>query len=294
MTTTAADLDRAIPDVDWKAFPPGTVRDVFHAPSGPLARLRLGPASGGPPRGRIVLVPGVAGSKEDFVRMFPILAGAGYLVESFDISGHYESVDAGPANLDPPRAHYDYPLFVGDLIAVLEDGEPAHVLGYSFAAVVVELALVERPDLFHSITLMSAPPAVGQVFRGVKHIGPISDMSPHRAAGLILWGIRYNLNRTPPKRIEFVRERMAVTPRSCIDDVVGLMMATPDLVADVAATAVPKLIAVGESDLWPLAQHRDYAARIGAEVAVYPTGHAPCETTPHQLARDMLELMSRE
>lgn len=288
MTTTAADLDRAIPDVDWKLFPPGTVRDVFDAPSGPLARLRLGR----PDRGRIVLVPGVAGSKEDFVRMFPILADAGYLVESFDIAGHYESVDAGPSRLDPPREHYDFPLYVNDLIAVLEDGGPAHVLGYSFAAVVAELALVARPDLFLSLTLMSAPPAVGQVFRGVKHIGPISDMSPHRAAGLILWGIRYNLNRTPPRRIEFVRERLGITPRACIDDVVGLMMTTPDMVHAVAATGIPKLIAVGEHDLWPLAQHREYAARIGAQVAVYPTGHAPCETTPHQLARDMLELMA--
>ncbi|WP_127819878.1 alpha/beta fold hydrolase [Microbacterium sp. CPCC 204701] len=290
MTTIddALQRDLAIPDLDWHVFPPATERDVFEAPSGSLARVRLGD----PGAPRVVLVPGVVGSKEDFVLMFPLFAAAGYRVESYDLAGHYESVDAGPANLDPPRASYDYRLFVDDLVAILEDGGPAHVLGYSFAGLVTELALVERPDLFRSLTLMSAPPATGQVFRGVKHIGPISDMPPHRAAGLILWGIRYNLNRTPPGRIAFVRERLGVTSRACIDDVVALMMAMPDVADEVAAVDVPKLIAVGEQDLWPQAQHDAYATRIGARVAIYPTGHAPCETTPHQLAHDMLRLFA--
>lgn len=286
------ELDRSIPDIDWRVFPEGTERDVFASPSGPLARVRLGDVDAP----RVVLVPGVAGSKEDFVLLFPLLAAAGYRVESYDISGHWESAAAGPANLDPPRDHYDHALYVDELVAILEDGgRPAHVLGYSFAGLVAELALVARPDLFLSLTLMSAPPATGQVFRGVKHIGPISDMPPHRAAGLILWGIRYNLNRTPPRRIAFVRDRLAVTGRSCIDDVVALMMTMPDVEADVAAVDVPKLIAVGEKDLWPESQHRAYAARIGATVATYPTGHAPCETAPHQLARDLVALFrSRE
>lgn len=290
MTTIddALERDQALADLDWHVFPPGTERDVFAAPSGGLARVRLGDPAGE----RVVLVPGVAGSKEDFVLLFPLLAAAGCRVESYDLAGHYESVDAGPGHLDPPRAAYDYRLFVDDLVAILEDGPPAHVLGYSFAGLVTELALVERPELFRSLTLMSAPPATGQVFRGVKHIGPISDMPPHRAAGLILWGIRYNLNRTPPGRIAFVRERLGVTSRRCIDDVVALMMAMPDVADDVAATEVPKLIAVGEHDLWPQAQHDAYAARIGARVATYPTGHAPCETAPHQLARDMLRLFA--
>ncbi|WP_345802090.1 alpha/beta fold hydrolase [Microbacterium sp. AZCO] len=281
--------DRAIPDIDWTVFPEGTVRDDFDAPSGGLARVRMGDAAGP----RVVLVSGVAGSKEDFIRIFPLFASAGFRVESFDLAGHYESIDAGPENLSPPREHYDYRLFLDDLIAILEDGPtPAHVLGYSFAGLLAELALVERPDLFASLTLMSAPPATGQVFRGVKHIGPISDMPPHRAAGLILWGIRYNLNRTPPRRIAFVRERMASTRRAAIDDVVALMMAMPDIAAQVAGIGIPKLIAVGEQDLWPTAQHAEYAERIGARLAVYPTGHAPCETAPHQLVRDMLALFA--
>ena len=281
--------DRDIPDIDWRVFPDGTECDTFAAPSGGLARVRLGSAEAP----RVLLVSGVAGSKEDFVRLFPLFAAAGYRVESYDLAGQYQSAGAGPQNLDPPREHYDYRLFLDDLIAVLEDGAgPVHVLGYSFAGLLAELALAERPELFASLTLMAAPPATGQVFRGVKHIGPISDMPPHRAAGLILWGIRYNLNRTPPLRIQFVRERMTVTGRPVIDDVVALMMTMPDIADDVARVGIPKLIAVGEQDLWPTEQHAAYAERIGARMTVYPTGHAPCETAPHQLVRDMIALFT--
>lgn len=284
-------LDEALDDVDWREFPGGTMRDMFHAPSGRLSRVRIPAASGASGAPRVVLVPGVAGSKEDFVLLFPLLAAAGFRVESFDLAGHWESEDAGPEHLDPPRERYDNQLFLDDLVAILEDDPvPAHVLGYSFAGIVAQQALVERPGLFRSLTLMSAPPTAGQVFRTVKRIGPLSDMAPQRAAGLILWGLRYNLNRMPEHRIAFVRERMLRTRRESVNDIVALMMSAPDLADQVAAAPIPKLVAVGERDMWPLDQHAEYAERIGARLAVYPTGHNPCEKTPHQLTGDLVDL----
>ena len=85
-------LDQAIPDLDWRAFPSGTEQTPFDAPSGPLARVALGPITGP----RVVLVHGATGSKEDFVLMMPLLAASGYRVEAFDLAGQYESADAGP------------------------------------------------------------------------------------------------------------------------------------------------------------------------------------------------------
>src|SRR3546814_17370959 len=100
-------------------------------------------------RGRVVLVPGVTGSKEDFTLMLPLLAQAGYRVESYDLAGQYESYRAGPERLVPARAHYDYDLFVDDLVAVLEEGTPpAHVLGYSFAGLVGQVAPTGSPRRF--------------------------------------------------------------------------------------------------------------------------------------------------
>ncbi|HET6672559.1 MAG TPA: alpha/beta fold hydrolase [Agromyces sp.] len=284
-------LDESIPDLDWRAFPRGTEFSRFAAPSGELARVALGPATGP----RVVLVPGATGSKEDFVLMMPLFAAAGYRVESFDLAGQYESADAGPWNLTPPRTRYDERLFLDDLMAVLDDGAArAHVLGYSFAGTIAGLALLERPDRFASLTLLSAPPESGQAFRGIKRIGQLSGFtSPRQAAALMLWGIRKNLNRVPPGRIAFVRERFARTRRESIDDIIGLMMQTPDLRTGLVASSVPKLVAVGEHDLWPRELHERFAREIGARFVVYPTGHSPCETTPHQLVRDMSALFAQ-
>ncbi len=63
--------------------------------------------------------------------------------------------------------------------------------------------------------------------------------------------------------------------------------------AELAASAVPKLVAVGEHDLWPRELHERFAREIGAGFAVYPTGHSPCETAPHQLVRDMTALFDQ-
>jgi pimeloyl-ACP methyl ester carboxylesterase len=155
-----AALDAARPDLDWTILPPGTERFRYPAPSGALAATALG-RPGAP---WVLLVPGATGSKEDFVLLAPILSDAGYRVESFDLAGQYESAAAGPQ----AGGRYGYELFVADLIAVLEaEDTPVHVLGYSFAGLVAELAFTERPERFASLTLLTTPPQAGQTFRGV-------------------------------------------------------------------------------------------------------------------------------
>jgi pimeloyl-ACP methyl ester carboxylesterase len=287
----AVERDAELPDIDWTALPTGVTPSRFDAPSGSLAVLKAG-APGLP---RVVLVPGVTGSKEDFILMLPLLAAAGYSVLAYDMAGQYESRDAGPENLMPPRSHYDHELFVRDLLAVLEsEAGPAHVLGYSFAGTVAQLALTRRPELFLSLTLLSAPPQSGQGFRGVKRIGWISGFTTGRAgAALMIWGVDRNFVHVPPGRLAFVRRRFLLTRRSSVADIIALMKRAPDLESAVGAIPIPKLVAVGEHDLWPTRLHRALAESIGAQLAVYPTGHSPCETSPHQLVRDLLALYAR-
>ena len=47
---------------------------------------------------------------------------------------------------------------------------------------------------------------------------------------------------------------------------------------------------VAACQAFPWDAHRP--RRIGAQVAVYETGHSPCETAPHQLVRDMLAMFA--
>ena len=286
----AARLDAAQPDVDWSVPPPGAVRGVFEAPSGTLATL----AMGNPDAPRVLLIPGATGSKEDFALMLPQLAEAGYYAVSCDIAGQYESAGAGPEHLVPPRKHYDYALFTDDLLALLESGGgPAHVVGYSFAAIVAQLAFERRPELYRTLTLLSCPPEPGNSFRGVQRIGRFSGLaSPRVGAALMIWGIRSNVVKVAPNRIRFVRSRFRLTRRQSVRDIFGLMQHAPDLRPVLAAATLPKLVAVGEHDLWPLTLHRRFAQAIGAKIAVYRGGHSPSETSPHQMTRDLLALFS--
>jgi pimeloyl-ACP methyl ester carboxylesterase len=278
-------LDRALEDIDWTIPAPGSVFSTFRAPSGELAVV----SHGDPSHPRVVLVPGVSGSKEDFVLMLPVLAAAGYFVQSLDLAGQYQSGAAGPG----PRGRHTYDLFVDDLVAFLSAGAPAHLLGYSFAGTVAQLVLVRRPDLVRSITLLATPPEPGNGFRGVRGLGPYTFLAGGRiGAALMTWGIRTNKNHVPPKRLEFVRMRFDHTSRRSMEDIIRLMKRAPDLRAEVAASPVPKLVAVGTHDLWPLSLHAEFAERIGARLVVYPTGHSPCETAPNQLSRDMVALFA--
>ena len=278
--------DRAIEDIDWTVPAPGSVSSRFAAPSGELAVVSLGD----PGIPRVVLVPGVTGSKEDFVLMLPLLAEAGYYVQSYDLAGQYESAGAGPADGTP----YGYDLFYDDLVAFLESGAPAHLLGYSFAGTIAQLVVTRRPELVRSLALMTTSPDVGNGYRGMKWIGPFTRFfTPHAGASLLLWGIDTNRNKVPPGRLAFVRSRFDYTRRDSIDDIVRLMKHTPDLRDAIRASDIPKLVIIGEHDLWPVNRHAAFAERIGAELAVYDTGHSPCETTPHQLTRDLLALYAK-
>ena len=71
-----------VSDLDWTVLPEGVSRSRFEAPSGALAVIE----AGRPGNPRVVLVPGVTGSKEDFVLMLPLLADAGFHVDQRDIS----------------------------------------------------------------------------------------------------------------------------------------------------------------------------------------------------------------
>ena len=275
----------------WSELPDGCVGTWFDVPSGRLAGL----VQGDPSSPRIVLVPGATGSKEDFILMLPTLAAAGFRVETFDLAGQYESWGAGPENLVPPRTRYDYELFVDDLVAVLEAGStPVHLLGYSFAGVIASLVAIRRPELVASLTLLSSPPEPGQCFRGMKRVGWVTGLGSERlGATAMIWGIRSNVIRVPEDRLRFVKERFRLTRRSSVDNIIGLMRRTPDLRSSLAAIDVPKLVAVGEYDVWPLSLHAEFARDIDATLAVYRSGHSPCEESPQDLCRDLQALFRR-
>ena len=284
----AVALDGSLEPIDWAELPESVERDTFEAPSGRHAVIR----SGNPQRERVVLIPGLTGSKEDFQRMMPLFVEEGYFVESYDLAGQFESFMAGPENLDPPRKRYDIDLFADDMIAFLERHPgPAHVLGYSFAGTVAQVVFARRPDLFLSLAFLSAPPSPGNAFAKIKRIGWISRIVSGRVGGaLMIWGVRSNVIPAPPERLVFVRARFELTRRDSVGDMIGAMMRHPNLSSELRSAVIPKIVMVGEHDLWRREEHQAFADRIGARFKVYATGHSPCEFTPHQATRDLINL----
>src|SRR5690606_34858498 len=137
----------------------------------------------------------------------------------------------------------------------------AHLLGYSFAGTVAQLTLLARPDLVLSLTLLATPPEPGNAFRGVRGgLGLLSTVTTARvAASLMRWGIVTNKNHVPPLRLDFVRHGFAFTSRRAHVDIIRLMKRTPAVRDAVAASTVPKLVAVGSHDLWPTRLHAAFA-----------------------------------
>ena len=54
-----------------------------------------------------------------------------------------------------------------------------------------------------------------------------------------------------------------------------------------------ELATFGSLSVMVVSPTRGLIERIGAELAIYDTGHSPCETTPHQLTRDLLALYAK-
>jgi len=291
-----AALDAALDDIDWTAVPEGARRHTVDAPSGPLACLRADPPAGLPGgcRGRVLLVPGATGSKEDFARMIPLLARDGYRVEAFDMAGQYQSWGAGPEHLVPPASHYTDRLFADDLLAVIAAGPtPVHLVGYSYAGTVAALVASGHPGLVRSLTLLSSPPVSGQALRGFTVLGPLSWLVPGRAVGrLMVAALHLSIDPRHPSRARFVRARFALTRADSVADVLTCMKRTPDLEASLRATGVPILVAAGTHDIWTARALRAHARRLGAMFRRVRGGHTVCETAPHQLTAALLELFA--
>ncbi len=272
-------------DFDWVTLPESTRLGTFDAPSGLLAAAEWGPDDGTP----VIALPGVTGSKEDFALVGPLLGRAGHHVIAVDLAGQYESHAAGPR----PGGRFDLALHVADAEALLDAYGPAHVIGCSFAGEVAMQLVVRRREWVRSLTLVSAPPVPGNALARIRVIGPLGRVIGARgAAGLMTWGVRWNLNRAPGPRYRLVNRRLRYTRTASVLDAMAAMMRVPDIEDKLLVSGIPMLVTTGHGDLWTTARHRAFALRIGAQVRVYGTGHSPMETVPREMAADLVAFLA--
>ena len=238
------------------------------APLDALVRERVDPD--GPDRGRALLVPGFTGSKEDFAPLLPLLATRGWAVTAYSQRGQFRSW--APVGVE----QYRLEDFAGDAAAMAESvGAPVHLLGHSLGGLIARAAVIARPELFASLTILCSGPG-GQPWRSedAEHV-------VRQRGTLALWdALNPDGPRTPRERL--TRERAAA---SSVDNYLGgalILRTAADTTEQLRATGVPVLVAHGVDDAaWPHEQQRDMAQRLGARYEIIAdAAHSPAIENP--------------
>jgi pimeloyl-ACP methyl ester carboxylesterase len=260
---------------------------------GGFAALEAMPAIGICERQPALLVPGFTGSKEDFIPVLSLLAGAGRRVTAIDMRGQFES----PAADEPDE--YGVSALAADVALIadtLGDSHGIHLLGHSFGGLVATELVVARAAAIGSLTLMSSGPGaltgpralvLESVLTGMRKVAP-DDLAAEVER---IWATMLEPDAlaggVPADMIAFLRTRML---RSCP---VGLrwmaedLLSWPDRTPALAATRpAPMLVLYGEEDdAWAPEIQEEMAQRLGAQRVCIPgAAHSPAVEAPETVA----------
>lgn len=252
-----------------------------------LAALEAVPA--GSVRGAALLVPGITGSKEDFLDVLPALRADDYHVLAYDQRGQFES-SHGPA------ADYEVPALAADAVAMATSLAErsgvarVHLLGHSFGGLVARGAVLDTPEAFASLTLLcSGPAAVGDpsAARLRQLIGGIA-----MADGETLWDMMAALDaeaglaRPPAPVLEFLRTRWLGNDLASVAAIARTLLEEPDRTGDLADVLARHTLAAlvvhgATDDAWPHDQQAAMARRLDGRYVVIPdAGHSPAAENP--------------
>lgn len=283
------------------ALPAGIERLVIAGQGGDLACLIAVPQTS--PIGSAVLVPGLTGSKEDFIAVMPLLLARGWAVATLDLRGQYQSRCR-------PETRFDFADFGSDALALMtvlreRTGQDIHLLGHSFGGLVARRVAIDllrsqrdeqRPRL-RSLTLLASGPAALPTHVHGK-LAPLIDYLPGLSL-TDLWTAKEALDRADgwvppsPEVAEFLRVRFISNDPRSVRAKAMLLMRAPDEVDALRQVLelsdVPVSVIYGEhDDAWTPSEQEQMSRRLGARRLVLPrTGHSPNVEVPELLAAEL-------
>ncbi|MEV0591522.1 alpha/beta fold hydrolase [Nonomuraea cavernae] len=266
-------------------LPPGVEPRKIDTPQGTFAALDALPMSGVVERWTALLVPGLTGSKEDFLAILQTLVQSGRRVVAIDLRGQYET----PGSDDP--AAYSCAALGADidlLAQELGDGEPIHLVGHSFGGLVAREAVIDGRTKFASFTLMSSGPAA-IVGRRARHARRLMEEIPEKGLEYV-WHTRFEPEAlaadVPDDIIAFLRKRLLANSPVGLANMSEQVVTMRDRVDELRQIGVPTLVLYGEhDDGWPAELQSEMAAALGSDYMVVPgAAHSPAVEAPETTA----------
>jgi pimeloyl-ACP methyl ester carboxylesterase len=263
-------------------LPPGVTKSFelggLHGDVAMLSATAIGPS-----KGRVLLIPGWTGSKEDFLPLLPLLAAAGYDATAYDQAGQYES---------DPGDDYSLESYARGALRLAQiEGSRTHLMGHSFGGLVAQHAAMLDPGQVLSLSLLcSGPGALGDsatrpLSRVVDAIGKVPLLQLHE--------MRERGVKRPAQITAFLAKRFTSNDPRSLRAMTQLLITAPDIVDDVRATGVPAWVGRGtDDDAWPHDVQELMAKRLCTEIAVVPdSAHSPAVENPEALMQAWLPFL---
>lgn len=266
-------------------LPPGVTPRKIETPRGTFAALEALPVTGVVERWPAILLPGLTGSKEDFIAVLQTLAQSGRRVLAIDLRGQHES--PGP---DDPEAYTCAALGadVDVLAQQVGDGEPVHLVGHSFGGLVAREAAIDGRTKFASFTLMGSGPAGitgkrSEHARWLARTIPESGLDHAWHAGFEPQAVTAGV---PDDIREFLRKRLLSNSPTGLARMAEEIVSMRDRTDELREIAVPTLVLYGEhDDGWPAETQQEMALALGADCVVVPgAAHSPAVEAPETTA----------
>jgi len=238
-------------------------------------------------RGRLLLVHGFGGAKEDFADWIDPLTATGWEVVAYDQRGHGESSGG--------EQTFSLQIFVDDLLALVDElkWDRFVLLGHSMGGMVAQLVALAVPHRLAGLILMDTshgPPdgldpdqiALGQQIVREGGMAALMEVQKALGPGPLDSPAHLRLLKERPGYQEFCDRKSLATSASMWVSIVDEMIRQPDRLAALRQLALPVLVIVGEEDTGFLRQCQDIADAIpGARLAVIGgAGHSPQLESP--------------